>query len=137
MAHCGDKELAAEVLGSTPCHEPSQSPPLAPPKSLVGSSAALPQAKQPAGREPSPTISRQVDSSFTELCLPAQHPVLTSTSPSHQEACTSLLIVSSTRGQTAEAIRTTNLQPAERKPHSQKDRQNEKAEDYVPDEGTR
>ena len=25
----------------------------------------------------------------------------------------------------------------ERKPHSQKDRQNEKAEDYVPDEGTR
>ena len=40
-------------------------------------------------------------------------------------------------GQTAEARRTTILQPVERKPHSQKDRQNEKAEDYVPDKGTR
>ena len=40
------------------------------------------------------------------------------------------------RGQTAEARRATILQPVERKPHSQKDRQNEKAEDYVPDEGT-
>ena len=43
----------------------------------------------------------------------------------------------STRGQTAEARRTTILQPEEGKPHSQKDRQNEKAEDFVPDEGTR
>ena len=41
------------------------------------------------------------------------------------------------RGQTAGARRTTILQPMERKPHSQKDRQNEKAEDCVPDEGTR
>ena len=30
----------------------------------------------------------------------------------------------------------TILQPVEGKPHSQKDRQNEKAEGYVPDEGT-
>ena len=29
------------------------------------------------------------------------------------------------------------LQPVEQKPHSQKDRQDEKAEGYVPDEGTR
>ena len=36
-----------------------------------------------------------------------------------------------------EARRTTTLQPVEQKPHSQKDRQNEKAESYVPDEGTR
>ena len=35
----------------------------------------------------------------------------------------------------AEARRTTILQPVE--PHSQKDRQDEKAEGYVPDEGTR
>ena len=41
------------------------------------------------------------------------------------------------RGQTAEARRTTILQPEEQKPHSQKDRQDEKAEGYVPDEGTR
>ena len=33
--------------------------------------------------------------------------------------------------------RTTILQPVEQKPHSQKDRQDEKAEGYVPDEGTR
>ena len=43
----------------------------------------------------------------------------------------------STRGQTAEARRTTILQPVEHKPHSQKDRQDEKAEGYIPDEGTR
>ena len=40
-------------------------------------------------------------------------------------------------GQTAEARRTTILQSVEGKPHSQKDKQNEKAEDFVPDEGTR
>ena len=39
--------------------------------------------------------------------------------------------------QTAEARSTTILQPVEKKPHSQKDRQDEKAEGYVPDEGTR
>ena len=46
-------------------------------------------------------------------------------------------IASSTRGQTVEAKRTTILQPVEQKPPSQKDRQDEKAEGYVPDEGTR
>ena len=40
------------------------------------------------------------------------------------------------RGQTAEARRTTILQPMEQKPHSLKDKE-EKAEGYVPDEGTR
>ena len=53
-----------------------------------------------------------------------------------EETCTSLL-ASSTRGQTAESRRTTILQPVEQKPHSQKDRQDENAEGYVPDEGTR
>ena len=33
--------------------------------------------------------------------------------------------------------RATILQPVDQKPHSQKDRQDEKAEGYVPDEGTR
>ena len=51
----GTRTLAAEVLGSTPWREPSQSLPLAPPKSWVGSSAGFPQAKQPTGREHSPT----------------------------------------------------------------------------------
>ena len=36
-----------------------------------------------------------------------------------------------------EARRTTILQPVEQKPHSLRDRQDEKAEGYVPDEGTR
>ena len=43
----------------------------------------------------------------------------------------------STRRQTAEAGGTTILQPVEQKPHSQKDRQDKKAQGYVPDEGTR
>ena len=43
----------------------------------------------------------------------------------------------STTGQTAKARRTTVPQPVERKPHSQKDRQDEKAKGYVPDEGTK
>ena len=55
------------------------------------------------------------------------------TSPSHQAS----QIASSTRGQTAETRRTTILQPVEEKPHSQKDRQDEKAEGYIPDEGIR
>ena len=42
-----------------------------------------------------------------------------------------------TRGQTAEARRTTILQPVGKKSHSQKDRQDEKAEGYIPDEGIR
>ena len=37
----------------------------------------------------------------------------------------------------AEARRTTILQPVEQKPCSQKERQNENAEEDVPDEGTR
>ena len=41
-----------------------------------------------------------------------------------------------TRWQTAEA-RTTILQAVEQKPHSQKDRQDEKAEGYIADEGPR
>ena len=57
--------------------------------------------------------------------------------PSIRKLAQTPYIASSTRGQTAEARRTTILQPVEQKPHSQKDRQNEKAEDYVPDEGTR
>ena len=39
--------------------------------------------------------------------------------------------------QTTEARRTTILQPVEQKPHSQKHRQDEKAEGFVPDEETR
>ena len=45
--------------------------------------------------------------------------------------------VSEKRVYREETRRTTILQPVEWKPHSQKDRQDEKAKDYVSDEGTR
>ena len=48
-----------------------------------------------------------------------------------------MLVKNTLRGQTAETRRTTILQPVEQKPHSQKERQDEKAEGYIPDEGTR
>ena len=41
------------------------------------------------------------------------------------------------RGQTAEGRKTATWQPVGKKTHSQKDRQDEKAEGFVPDEGTR
>ena len=62
-----------------------------PTKEPVASSAGLPQTKQPTGRELSPTHQQVSILSFTELCPPEQHPALPTTSPSHQEACTSLL----------------------------------------------
>ena len=40
-------------------------------------------------------------------------------------------------GQTAEAKRTTILKPTEKKSQSQKIRQKEVTEEYVPDDGTR
>ena len=41
------------------------------------------------------------------------------------------------RQQKQEARKTTILQPVDQKPQLQKDREDEKAEGYVPDEGTR
>ena len=57
--------------------------------------------------------------------------------PRLAESGTFILKLSWTRGQTTEARRTTVLQPVEGKPQSQEDRQKEKEEDFVPDEGTR
>ena len=57
-------------------------------------------------------------------------------SPSHQEACT-IILPSFRRGQREEARRTTIPQLPEGKPYPQKVNQNENAEIYVPDEGTR
>ena len=47
------------------------------------------------------------------------------------------LSVKDRKTQSREARKNTILQAVEQKPHSQKDRQDEKAEGYVPDEGTR
>ena len=49
------RTLTAEVLGSNPWREPSQSLPLPHQIAQVGSSVGFPQAKQPTGRGPSPT----------------------------------------------------------------------------------
>ena len=56
--------------------------------------------------------------------------------PSAQFCCESKIAIKNCllRWQTTEARRTTILQPVEQTPHSQKDRQEEKAEGYVPDE---
>ena len=74
------KTLAAVVLGSTPWREPSQSPPIAPPKSRIGSSVGSPQAKQPTGRELSPT-NQQTSGLKFYLALPKR---ATSSSTHHQ-----------------------------------------------------
>ena len=58
------RTLGAEVLGSTPWREPSQSLLLAPPKSQVGSSVGSPQAcliVYQQGGNPAPPMSRQAD----------------------------------------------------------------------------
>ena len=56
-------------------------------------------------------------------------------SPSYQETYTRHL-ASTTRGQTEEARRTTISHRLEPKPHQQKVNQDEKAEGFIPDEGT-
>ena len=85
------RTLATEVLGSIPWREPSQSPPLAPRKSLgrLQCWVASGQTTNREGTQPHPSADKWT--SFTELCPPEQHPALPTTSPSHQEACTSLL----------------------------------------------
>ena len=52
VAHRGDKDTGSR---SSPQCEPSQSLSLAHQRAQVGSSVGFPQAKQPTGREPSPT----------------------------------------------------------------------------------
>ena len=85
--------------------------------------------------------SKLVTSCYPFIVIPtASHPPLSLTSGGHSSVLHlyNLVILRMLyRGQTAEARRTTILQPVEQNLHSQKDRQDEKAEGYVPDEGTR
>ena len=74
---------------------------------------------------------------FPELLLPVSLSLGEPQLPPASAGDPPTLAASTTRGQTAEARKTTILQPVEQKPHLQKDRQDEKAEGYVPDEGTR
>ena len=59
------------------------------------------------------------------------------TSPFHQEACTNPRTNLTHRGQTPELRETMILQPVERRPQTQKGRQNEMTQKYVANEGTR
>ena len=72
--------------------------------------------------------------SSTRSCPPEQDPVFPTASPSHQEAYTSLL-VSSIRGQTK--LEEPQSHRAKTKTTLQKVNQDEKAENYVPDEVTK
>ena len=132
------RRLAAEVLGSTPWREPSQSPPLAPPKSpgSLQCWGASGQTTNKEGTQPHPSADK-----WSKVLLSSAHQSNTQLYPPPVPPIRKLAqaseIASSTKGQTAEARRTTILQPVDQKPHSQKDRQHEKAEGYVPHEGTR
>ena len=70
---------------------------------------------------------------------PPQHPgqVLVTTPPIKGIMTQASRSTSPARGQKPKARRTTILQPAERRPHTQKFRQNEITEKYVADEGAR
>ena len=61
----------------------------------------------------------------------------TVSSTHHQSLPSSLLETLNHQRADSRSKKTYNLQPVEQKPHLQKDRQDEKAEGYIPDEGTR
>ena len=137
VVHQGTRKLAAEVLGRTPWREPSQSLPLASPKSpgRLQYWVASGQTTNREGSQPHPSPDKWIKvllssahQSNSQLYLPPVPPI--------RKLPHASWIASSTRGQTAEERRTTILQPMEQKPHSQKDRQDENAEGYVPDERT-
>ena len=94
--------------------------------------AGLPQAKQLPGRESNPTHQQTIGLKlyWARPCPPEQDPVFPIANPSHQEGYTSLL-ASAIRGQTGDARSTVSQNILQKVNH------NEKAESYVPDEGTR
>ena len=129
----GRRTLAAEVLGSTPWREPSQSLPLAPLKSPGRLHCWVAQAEQLTGREPSLTHQQSSGLKF----YGALTATATVSSTHHQRLPSSPLGSLNHQRADSRSKKTTILQPVEQKPHLQKDRQDEKAEGYIPDEGTR
>ena len=83
VAHSGDKDTGSRSSGKYSLAWALPESTISPTKEIVASSDGLPQAKQPTGREPSPTHQQTSRLKF--------YWVLPTTSPSHQEACTSLL----------------------------------------------
>ena len=91
VVHCGDKDTGSRSSGKYSLAWALLKSAIRPKKEPVASSDGLPQAKKKTGRELSPTHQQTSRLKFYWALPPEQHPVLPTTSPSHQEACTSLL----------------------------------------------
>ena len=157
VAHCGDKDTGGsreyslvwallKVAILIPRPGPTQQP--------IGFSAGMSQAKQPTGWECSPSHQQTGCLSLPEPTATSKHtpwnghahqrdktqlhpPVGKHQSLPPESLHKPLRPASPTSGQTLKARGTTILQPAEQRQQTQKVRQNETAEEYVPDEGTR
>ena len=142
-APCGDRTLEAEALrGPSLTGAPLQAALLE--ERPAGSSAETLQAKQPMGgsRHSSPPAADRLPTATPGARLPlVTQPCPPETRPSstHQWAGTvpATRNLASAPGSTAPTRRQTTAQPVERRPETLKARQNETAEKYVPDKGTR
>ena len=137
VAHHGDKDTGSRSSGKYSLTWALLESAISPTKEPVSSSAGLLQATEPTGGELSPTHQQPSGLKFY-WALPTRA-TLSSTNHKYPPSGSLHILLDSLihKRQTAEARRTTILQTVERKPHSQEDSQNEKGEDYVPDEGTR
>ena len=133
------RTVEAEVLGSTPWHEPSQSLPLPPPKKAgrLQSWVASGQTINREGTQPHPSVDKWIkvllssaQQSKSQLYPPPLPPI-------RKLAHTRLL--DSLVHQRADSRSKKNYNPAAcgTKTTFKKDRQDQKAEGHVPDEGTR
>jgi len=136
VAHCRDGDTGAEVLGGAPSVwtllEVTMSPTIEP----IDSRAGLPQAQQLTGKEHSLTHQPTIELKFYWAwpCAPEQDPIF-----SHHQSLPSASLHKplSLIHQRADR-KSKNENPIGRmKTASEKVNQDEKAEGYVPDEGTR
>ena len=154
----GAGTLVAEATGKIHQHELSWRSPFwhqrpGPTQEPTSFSVEMPQAKQPIWWEHSPTHQQRGclklswdHSSLSTLldrpCPPERQDTAPATSEQAPVPPVSRRVqapgpTSPKKGQTSEATETTTLQTMEQKPQTQKVRQNETAEKYVPDKGTR
>ena len=124
VAHHGDKDTGSRSSGKYSLARALQESAISPTNEPVGTSAGLPTTDR-EGTQPHPSAHRWI-----KVLLSSAHQSNTQLYPRPvppiRKLAQASYIASSTRGQAAEARRTTILQPVERKPHSQKDRQEEK-----------
>ena len=117
------RTLAAEVMGSIPWRNTSQSPPSVSPKTTARLQCWVTsgQTTDREGTQPHPSADKWI-----KVLLSSAHQSNSQLYPPQIAPIRKLAqvssIASSTRGQTAEARRTTILQHVEQKPHSQIDK---------------